>query len=216
MDTRLQQLLPGHLRHVSRFLRSTSARFMPSQEGRGSAPSVLTQSARRARAGRITGWDWLQEYTQRAKCLSDGLLDALGTGALRVVGAGLEEPEPAASFDKRLAADRAGLVEDLRPLARLAVLAHVRPVLALGVARAGDERTEPARLPHEVALAALRANLVGLRRRGLLRGAEHSLERTVEVPDHRDPLLLAALDLVEPLFQLGRVVVVRDGLEVVD
>src|SRR6266581_7108992 len=264
--------------------------------------------------------DWHQEYTQPGWKLSDRLLvwpcavrapgDALRARALGVVGAGLEQPEPAAPLDERLAADRARLVQNLGPLAPLAVLADVGPVRAVGVARAGDERAvpacpldqvplpalrallagrlrftlrrvaldvlalgiagaadelavaagaqlqrpaaagaglvqqlglrrlplrreraaelalrvaraaheraEPACLADEVPLVAQRADLVGVGRRGLLSGAEHALQRPVEVLDHGYPLLLAALDLVQALFELGRVFVVGDGLEVID
>src|SRR5207302_526408 len=140
------------------------------------------------------------------------LLDTLRPRALRVVRARLEQAEPAAALDQWLAADRALLVQDLRALARLAVLAHVRAVLALRVARAAHEGPEAARLVDQVALVAQRALLVGVGRRRLLSRAEHPLQRAVEVLDHRHPLALTALDLVEPLLERGRVVVVGDRL----
>src|SRR5205823_3828118 len=78
--------------------------------------------------------DWLREYTQAWTLLSDRLLDALRSRALGVVGARFEGTEPSAPLDHRLAADRARLVQDLRALPRLAVLAHVRAVVAVRVA----------------------------------------------------------------------------------
>src|SRR5207302_5475419 len=229
--------------------------------------------------------------------------------ALRVVGARLEQAEPAAPLDERLAAAGARLGEHLRALARLAVLAHVRPVIAVGVARARDERpvasgpldqlafptlrallagelgfglgialdvlafrvagaadelsvapgaqlertparrahlveelrllrlafgreraaelalrvaraaherAEAARLADEMSLVAQRADLVGVGGGRLLGGAEHPLQRAVEVLHHRHPFLVAALHIVEALLELRRVVVVGDALEVVD
>ena len=61
-----------------------------------------------------------------------------------------------------------------------------------------------------------RADLVGVRGSRLLGGAEHALQRPVEVLDHGHPLLLSALHVVQPGLELGRVLVVGDGLEVVD
>src|SRR6266699_2548908 len=108
-----------------------------------------------------------------ARALSDlgflGLLDALRTWAIRVVGARLEWPVPAAPLDQRLAADRAGLVQHLRALAHLAVLSDVGPVLALGVARARDEGPVSAGPLHELPFPALRALLTGRLGLGLRR-----------------------------------------------
>src|SRR5262249_20344309 len=109
----------------------------------------------------------------------------------------------------------ARLVQQLR-LGRLALRRQGAAEFALGVARAAEERSKAAGLAHKVPLVTLRADLVGLGRRRLFGGAQHPLQRAVEVLYDRDPFLLAALDLVEALLELGGVAVVGDRLEVVD
>src|SRR2546426_2316492 len=69
--------------------------------------------------------------------------------------------------------------------------------------------------PHTAGTSPLWAWLRPGRHR-LLGGDEHLLQRPVEVADHRHPFLAALLDLVQALFEGGRVVVVGDDLEVVD
>src|SRR5207245_4484090 len=66
--------------------------------------------------------------------------DALRAWAFRVVGARLEGPKASAALDQRLAADGARLVQHLRALSRLSVLADVGPVVAVRISRASDER----------------------------------------------------------------------------
>src|SRR5207245_2638003 len=119
-----------------------------------------------------------------------GLFDTLRPWALRVVGAGLEQAEPSPALDQRLAADRARLVQQLG-LRRLTIDGQGAPELALRVARAAHERTEAAGLADEVALVAQGADLIGVGGSCLLGGAQHALERAIEVPHHRHPFLAA-------------------------
>src|SRR5207244_3049783 len=152
----------------------------------GALPGRANSVGRRARAGRISGWDWRREYTQTRNRLSDGFLDAFGARALRVVRARLEEPEPAAPLHQRLAADGARLFEQPR-LRSLAVRRQGPAELALRIPRAAHEGAVSAGLPDEMSLVAERANLIRVCRRGLLGGAEHALQRTVEVLHDRNP-----------------------------
>src|SRR5258708_1850651 len=77
----------------------------------------------------------------------------VGSGALGIVGAGLERPVPAAALHEQLAADGARLVQHLRPFTHFAVLADVGTVLAFRIARARDERPEAAGPLDELTLA---------------------------------------------------------------
>ena len=139
-------------------------------------------------------------------------LDVLALGVPRAAG---ELPIAAGSQLKRPAAVRTHFLQQLR-LRRLAIWRQRAAELALGVSRAAQERSIPARFVHEVSLLAQRADLVGVGRCCLLSGGEHLLQRAVEVADHRHPLLAAPFDLIEPLFQACRVAVIRDGFEVLD
>ena len=96
-------------------------------------------------------------------------------------------------------------------------------VLALGVARAGQERAVPAELFHQVVLAARRAEDVGLLLQALLDLDRLFLDR-LEVPGERRPqvahdvvpLALALLDLVQLLLHAGRELHVEHVREVRD
>src|SRR5437660_10005788 len=96
-----------------------------------------------------------------------GFLGALRPRTRRIVRAGLEQPVPPAPLHHWFATDRARLVEQLRALLRLAVLAHVGAVLALRVAGAGDEGAVTPCPLDQLPLPTLRALLAGrLGRRG--------------------------------------------------
>src|SRR5438105_6118606 len=96
----------------------------------------------------------------------DGLaLGPLGALAPRVVAAGLEGAVAALALDQRFAADRAGLVQQLRLRPGLPVLLGVRTVGAFGVAGAGQEDPVAAGALHQLLLAAARTGLAGRLRR---------------------------------------------------